>query len=378
MLRLFRAHQGRHQRSSKARAVVVGISVVSIAAAIAIAAQIGYFYFHSSTGGRALIGRERRAIAAAGQDAKACQQPAAATSAAAGGRTPTGLLEAPLLGLVAPVLQGTGDAVLSDAVGHLQGTVWPGQPGTSVLAGHDVTWFSHITQLQPGDQIQYVTPCRTYTYKVTSHAIVSAGTEVDSTGAPRLILDTCWPLDALYLTSTRYLVYANLVGSAPTHPATAAPASWPEPAVPAPPALAAQGLSLAQNDAPLGTLGLAGSPSGAWIQSSAPLQFQDAALAAYFGLARSAAQGEGTWWADLAPSVPVSAAGALWGGQISHYDSSLRITLRVNGTRPAGATLAATVTVTGPAGTGTYDLTVSETVSGGKLLVTGVQAKPAG
>jgi sortase A len=242
-----------------------------------------------------------------------------------------------------------------------------------VLSAHDVTWFSRIGRLKPGNEIRYVTPCRTYTYKVASHVIVAAGSLVYSGKAARLILDTCWPLDALFITSTRYLVYADLTTSAPTHVMAARPGRWPPPAVPAPARLAAQGLDLANNPAPLGTLRLAGSPSRAWRQSTAPLQFESAALAEYFGIIRSAAQEERAWWADLAPSIPVSAAGPLWGGWLKSYVSHLMITLRAEGTRPVKATLTATVTVTGPDGTGRYHLAVTEAVSAGKLFVTQAQ-----
>jgi LPXTG-site transpeptidase (sortase) family protein len=279
--------------------------------------------------------------------------------------------------MVAPVLQGTGDSVLSDAVGHDPASAWPGQAGTSVFSAHDVTWFSHIGRLKPGNEIRYVTPCRTYTYKVTSHAIVAAGSPVYSSGTARLVLDTCYPPDALYVTSTRYLVYADLTGSAPTHARAAVPKGWPVPAVPAPERLAAQGLDLAHNWVPLGTLRLAGSPSRAWTQSSAPLQFQAVALAEYFGIIRSAAQEKRAWWADLAPSVPTSAAGPLWGGRIDSYDSHLMSTLRAAGTRPVSVTLTAMVTVTGPNGHGSYKLTITETVRAGKLLVTRARLTPA-
>jgi sortase A len=374
-----------------ARLVVAGAGALSVCAGTAIAAQLGVFFFHSARAGGDLIGQERKAIAGVAKSPSACQDarggtagsaaasPAAQGSSLAqpGGQQPDGLLEAPALGLVAPVLQGTSDSVLDDAVGHDPASVWPGEQGTSVLSAHDVTWFSRIGQLKPGDEIRYVTPCRTATYKVTSHAIVKAGTPVYDTGAARLVLDTCYPLDALYLTSTRYLLYASLVGTAPTHAMTAAPQTWQAPAVPAPPALAAQGLTLATNSAPLGELRLLGSPARAWAQSSAPLDFESAALAAYFGIVRSAAQEKTAWWADLAPAVPAAEAGALWGGELASYRSLLSVTLQVAGTRAVAATLDATVTVSGPEGASSYDLSVSEAVRGGKLLVTRVRLTAA-
>ncbi|HVT68947.1 MAG TPA: class D sortase [Trebonia sp.] len=214
--------RGRHARQRVrryrrgTRIAAAGTGVLSVCAGTVIAAHIGVFFLHSAAAGGDLVGQERQAIAGAAVSGGPCPAP--------GGAGPAGLLEAPALSMVAPVLQGTGDAVLNDAVGHDPASVWPGQPGTSVLSAHDVTWFSRIGRLRPGDTVRYVTPCWTYTYTVTSHAVVKAGSPVYSTGAARLVLDTCYPLDALYLTSTRYLVYASLASAAPTHAAAAVPA----------------------------------------------------------------------------------------------------------------------------------------------------------
>lgn len=54
------------------------------------------------------------------------------------------------------------------------------------------------------------------------------------------------------------------------------------------------------------------------------------------------------------------------------------ITLRASGTTADAATFSSTVTVTGPAGTGSYNLAVTEKVHQGRLLVTRVRVTPAG
>lgn len=258
------------------------LSVVCMALGIALAVHIGSFLLTSSSQGAALVRKEHDAIAAAARNSRGCTPSQPATAA------PDGLLRIPAVGLVAPVLQGTGDPVLNVAVGHDPASVWPGQPGTSVLSAHNVTWFSGIGQLTAGDAIRYITPCETYVYTVTSHDIVSAGSPVYDTSS-RLVLDTCYPFNALYITDSRYLVSASYAGSVPTAVADRTPpARWPVPAVPAPAPLAAQGLSLAANEVPLGTLRLAGTPSSSWRQSDGEFRFEAAALSEYFGLLRSA------------------------------------------------------------------------------------------
>jgi sortase A len=357
--------------------VLVAVSIACIGAGLLLAGHIAWFLRSSSVHGAALVQRERRAISVSGSGAATCQSLGQYGAAAASGE-PQGLLEIPLLRLTAPVLQGTGDAVLDDAVGHVPASVWPGQSGTSVLAAHDVTWFSRIDQLRPGDELRYVRPCRTFTYRVTSFSVVPGGARVYSTATARIVLDTCYPLDALYLNGRRYLVYADLIKTAPTS-AIPAPPARPSPlVVPAPKALAAEGLNLEQNEAPLGVLGLAGSPSASWRQTSAPLQTEVAALTAYFGVVRSAEQANRSWWADLAPSVRRSAAAGLWGGRITGYDASLDITLHVRGSRVLGATLSTEVSSAGTRRPGTYTLQVTETVTGNELLVSSFTMHRAG
>ena len=357
-----------------------------MATAVVIVVQIGWFLHGSSVHGAALVHRERRAIAAAaarrGDRGTTCRSPAVADVLTA----PRGLLESATLGLVAPVVEGTGDAVLADAVGHVAGSAWPGHAGTSVFAAHDVTWFSGIDRLKPGDEIRYVTPCHSYSYRVTSHRVVHAGYPVYNTAVPSIVLDTCYPLNALYLTSTRYLVYATLITISrnSVSPAQAPASSPPRPAsapltVPAPKALVAQGLDLDQNVGPLGILGFAGSPSRRWSETSAPLTAEGTVLAEYFGVIRSAEQGERPWWADLAPSVPAAAGGGLWNSQITGYDAPIDVRLRVRGDRTLGAVLTTAITTRHSAKPRTYDLTVTETVTGtGALVVIGFHMQPAG
>jgi sortase A len=351
---------------------VAAASIACICAGVLIAAQIGWFLRSSAVRGAALIHQERQAIAAATGDPAGCRAPA-------GGTGPRGLLEAPALGLVAPVQEGASDARLSDAVGHVPASAWPGgRPGTSVFAAHDVTWFSGIDRLGPGDEIRYVTPCRTYTYRVTSHRVVPTGYPVYSTATPTIVLDTCYPLNALYLTSSRYLVYATLSMTSPT---SASPALRPSASpftVPVPPALAAQGLAADQNDGPLGILRFTGSASPGWRQTSAPLGAEAAALTGYFGVIHSAEQGQRTWWADLAPAVPVRAAAGLWDGAIKRYDAPIDVTLRVRGDRTLGAVLTTVLTTRGTAQAGIYDLTVTETVTGARLVVSGFTMRAPG
>ena len=361
--------------------------MVLLTAGVAVGGWIGWFYLRSDTGGSRLLHAEQHAVASARRHPKAAaaacgSTPAASATAAAPGATgaPEGIVEARSIGMTAPVVAGDGDGQLADAVGHVTASVWPGQPGTAILVAHDVTYFSDIDSLGTGTVVRYVTPCATYSYRVTGHEIVTAGSPLYSDPVSSiLVLETCYPTDALYFTDQRYLVTATLAstssvgGSVPR--AAAIPAS---PTVPAPAALTQQGLTLTANDAPMGVLTIDGSPSTSWSQSAAPYGDESAALAEYFGALRSALQADATWWSDLAPAVPLADARPLATADVSGYATPIDVTLDVDGSSLTGVTLSAAVIVTGGAAPGTYSLHVTIADEAGTLHLTGWSMAAAG
>lgn len=356
------------------RRLLFTLGAVAVALGLVLLGNIGWFYVRSHVEGGRLVGQETQAIARAHQRAATTGSTAAVcpqltdTSPA-----PQGLLEATAIGLTAPVMGGVTDAQLNVAVGHVPGSAWPGQPGTSILAAHDVSYFSGLTGLHPGDRIDFVTPCATDVYRVTGHQIVTSGTPIYSNPSQALlVLETCYPTDALFLTNKRYLLTATSVTT--TAHGTALPASagtgTSAPSVPVPAALGAQGLTLATNSAPMGVEHFTGTPTPRWRQSAAPFADETAALTAYFGAVHAAEQGQSSWWTALAPTVPMTAAAPLETASIAGYAEPLDVTLRATGTTFTGATLDATVTVSGGSHPGTYALSVVATDHGGVLQVT--------
>jgi sortase A len=394
------AHSKRRTRSWPIR-IGYAAAALAIAAGLGIGAHIYLFYRHSDQVGTALIhseekaGRRARATGSCvssfpsaptgSGSSSAVSEPGSALAAGTSAGVPTSgaptvyaLLTAPSIGLVAPVVNGVDDAQLGVAVGHVVASSWPGASGTSVLAAHDVTWFSQIDKLNPGDRLSVETPCQTFQYTVDSHEVVQSGTPIYQTSTSRLILITCYPLDALFLTPQRFVVEATLTRvldvaestpSAGTVPTSAVPA--PAPAVPAPAPLMAEGLSLADNPTPLGTLMVTGLPSTTWQQSSAPLDDEAAVLELYFAGLRSAGQDQPAWWAAIAPDVPFSAASPLIGATLTHNDSTLSPSLSVNGDTLIGASLTTEPVLSGNDSPGAYRVTVTAGVSNGQLVLTG-------
>jgi sortase A len=280
-----------------------------------------------------------------------------------------GVLDIPKLGVVAPVEQGTGDDVLDVAVGHADSTPLPGTPGTAVLLAHDVSYFADVDRLSPGDLLDYQVGCLTYEFEVTGHQIVEAGAAVPELSGTGLVLDTCWPTNALWYTPNRYVVEA-----VETRVVTSrgggrnSPKSWVTGyGAPAPPALVAQGLDLSQNEEPMGTLQLTGTPGAAWSQSPAPLAVEAAALEGYFGAIHAASQGQSDWWAELAPGVAMPQP--LDGASVSAHDSPLDVTIEAQGDRPTSVVLDTVVTLSG-ADPGEYSESVTEVVRGLDVLIT--------
>jgi sortase A len=221
-----------------------------------------------------------------------------------------------------------------------------------------------------------VTPCHTFVYTVTGHSIVKAGSPVFQTVHGRLVLVTCYPLNALYLTPNRYLVEAtlNAVTNAGqvTDPNPTSGAA-PPPSVPAPPALLAQGLDLAHNETPLGVLTFSGTPTAAWTQSPAPLQAEAVVLELYFAALRSAEQDQAGWWMALAPQVPFAATGDLHGVSTPQTVRPLQPSLDMEGTTLTGATVSTSLRV--PAGT--FSVTMTASVVNGQLEMTGFSMQPS-
>jgi len=123
-----------------------------------------------------------------------------------------------------PVYEGTGLDILSEGVGHYQGTAMPGQVGNASFAGHRTTYgrpFHDLDQLRPGDIVSVQTAVATYEYAVTETQIVSpsawetiAPVPGDLTATPSqawLTLTSCHPR---YSAKQRIVVHALLVESA--------------------------------------------------------------------------------------------------------------------------------------------------------------------
>jgi sortase A len=355
---------------------LMSAGIVLVAAAVTWQVQAALWTAHSNRVGRALILKVEEAQRKALEATKGTSAPCTTTASTDG---PQGLLVIPAIGLTAPVEEGTDDAELNVAVGHVPSSVWPGTTGNAVLEAHDVSYFVNIDQLKVGDTIQYQTPCTTYLYTVQSHQVIAQGAPVYNTPSPTISLVTCWPTNALWFTPNRYLVTAAEVQStARKGPATVVgdvPASATPPTVPAPAALQSEGLTLATNSIPMGTLSITGQPDPTWVEGPGPLAVQDSAVQSFIAGEKALEQNQPGWWAAIAPQVAM--AQPLVGAHITGYDASLDVTVTATGTSATSVQLVDTATVAGGSAPGRYVFTVVQSVSGGQLVITSWALRPA-
>jgi sortase A len=284
----------------------------------------------------------------------------------------SGILRIPSLNLTAPVEEGTDDAELNVAVGHDPQSVWPGVDGAAVFLAHDVSYFVHLNLLKAGDVITYQTACNTVKFVVSQQQVVAAGSAVANTSNASLVLDTCYPPNALFFTPDRLLIRANEVSAATTGTnlkpgkAIVTQVNSVNYVTPAPAALLAQGLTLEQNEAPMGTMNLVNA-SIAFAQSPGPLNLEAAALQAYFGGLHSGAQNQQAWWAALAPGVPMPPA--LVGATVVGHDSPLDVEIDSTGGTPTQVVLRTAVTLSGGSSPGEHNETVVLPVHGTTVTI---------
>ena len=215
------------------------------------------------------------------------------------------ILRIPALGLTAPVEPGATTRVLSVAVGATPASAAPGPGATTVLLAHDVSWFANLPRLEPGDAVSVTNRCGvTQRYRVVSGTTTRPGASLPVPASGGLVLVTCSPSGALFWTSERYAVVAKWVATTQKAPVTLPATVGSGPPVPAPAGLAAEGLTLASFSQPMGSLSVTGNPPASWSPETT-WRWLASAEALWIGLARSAAQHEASWWAALAPGVPV-------------------------------------------------------------------------
>ena len=118
----------------------------------------------------------------------------------------------PSIDLDIAMVQGTNTDDLAKGPGHYSSTPFPGQPGTTAIAGHRTTYlapFRHLDSLDRGDAVEVEMPYATLDYRIEKTKVVEP-TDVGilhRASYPRLVLTACHPL---YSASERIVAFARL------------------------------------------------------------------------------------------------------------------------------------------------------------------------
>ena len=130
---------------------------------------------------------------------------------------PVARIEVPRLGKHVIALHGSSGQALAFGPGHLERTPAAGEPGTAVYAAHRDTHFAFLGDVKIGDEIRVIradgTENRFFVTRISVAPWDASGIDPDA-GGRRLVLSTCWPLDAQFSGPLRYLVHAEIADRA--------------------------------------------------------------------------------------------------------------------------------------------------------------------
>ena len=117
-------------------------------------------------------------------------------------------------GIDCPLFMGDGDIALSNGAGVYYGSFIPGYGGTTLIAGHNNTYFNGLKKAERGQEIIIRTSYGNYKYKIRETAVKDAldTSSYDlSADNENLILYTCYPFDEVGISSKGFFVYADLI-----------------------------------------------------------------------------------------------------------------------------------------------------------------------
>lgn len=128
-----------------------------------------------------------------------------------------GVIQAPALHLLAPLLEGTDALTLNRGVGWIAGTARPGEEGNIGVAGHRDSFFRSLKDIKAGDAIELKTRNGIDTYTVEKIQIVAPRdvSVLREQETHALTLVTCYPFYFIGSAPQRYIVTAFLTQHIP-------------------------------------------------------------------------------------------------------------------------------------------------------------------
>lgn len=124
-----------------------------------------------------------------------------------------GRIEIPRLGISAVIVEGTSYTALRRAVGHIEGTDWPGRPGNIGLSAHRDTFFRPLRNIRKNDVISLTNAEVGFRYRVVDTKIVKPNdvAVLEPNGQEILTLVTCYPFYFIGPAPNRFIVRAERI-----------------------------------------------------------------------------------------------------------------------------------------------------------------------
>lgn len=127
-----------------------------------------------------------------------------------------GRIVADSVSLDVPLYYGDSAEILRQGAGQYMGSVYPGELGTTLVAGHNADEFGKLIAIKKSDVIQIIASYGDYSYQIYKIAVLDKNAEeikllLTQKEQPKLILYTCYPIDSIGLTDQRLFVFAYLI-----------------------------------------------------------------------------------------------------------------------------------------------------------------------
>ena len=130
--------------------------------------------------------------------------------------TEFGSLTIPSIDIKLPIYQGDSLEILNYGIGHFSGSLFPGEGGSIILAGHNTKAFLyHLPEVKINNEIKVKTTYGEFTYKIYETKVIDAK---DNDAFPFfkdkevLMIYTCYPVNTVGHKTHRFVVYAEKIG----------------------------------------------------------------------------------------------------------------------------------------------------------------------
>ena len=110
-------------------------------------------------------------------------------------------------GLQVPLYYGDTYDILEKGVGQSMLSVFPGQTGTTLVGGHDTTFFAPLEKVEKGMDIVVNTTYGRYTYTVEDISIIDGADYDISSEGQQLVLYTCYPFGDIVNNRSQKILY---------------------------------------------------------------------------------------------------------------------------------------------------------------------------